>query len=164
MAHEQHSDKTSYKPLIIILAFCILIPLVTVYSSDPQTLMYFFMGYFFLFLSMFKFFDLPGFVKGFATYDLITKRYSLYGYLYPFIEFSLGLSYLAGWHLVVLNSITVVLMAISGAGVLQSVLAGRKIKCACLGTMLNVPLSTVSILENFGMGSMAAYSLIAMHF
>ena len=47
----------------------------------------------------------------------------------------------------------------SGVGVLKSILSGQKIKCACLGTVLNVPLSTVSVLENFGMGAMAAYKL-----
>jgi hypothetical protein len=53
-------------------------------------------------------------------------------------------------------------MALSGAGVLNSVLSGQKLKCACLGTVLNVSLSTVSLLENFGMGAMAAYNLISL--
>ena len=38
-------------------------------------------------------------------------------------------------------------------------MSGQKIKCACLGTVLNVPLSAVSILENFVMAAMAAYQL-----
>jgi hypothetical protein len=117
------------------------------------------MGYFFIFLSLFKFFDLKGFVDGFATYDLVTKKFRLYGYIYPFIEFFLGLAYFTKPDLFLLNLVTVVVMMVSGIGVLQSVLSGQKIKCACLGTVLNVPLSTVSILENFGMGAMAAFLL-----
>jgi hypothetical protein len=117
------------------------------------------MGYFFIFLSLFKFFDLKGFVDGFETYDLITKRFKAYGYLYPFIEFGLGVAYLAQINLFTVNWITLIIMLVSGAGVLKSILSGQKIKCACLGTVLNVPLSTVSVLENFGMGTMAAYKL-----
>jgi hypothetical protein len=51
-------------------------------------------------------------------------------------------------------------MAISGAGVIKSILSGQKLKCACLGTSLNVPLSMVSVIENVGMGAMAAYQLL----
>ena len=82
-----------------------------------------------------------------------------YGYSYPFIEFSLGAAYLLQYNIVLLNLITLIVMLVSGAGVLKSILSGQKIKCACLGTVLNVPLSTVSVLENFGMGAMAAYKL-----
>lgn len=148
-----------YKPLLVILAFCVLIPLVTV-GTASRKMMYAFMGYFFLFLSMFKFFDLNGFVNGFSTYDLITKKVRAYGYVYPFIECALGFAYLAEWQLQCVNWVTFVIMMISGVGVLKSVFSGHKLKCACLGTVLNVPLSTVSVIENFGMGAMAAYSLM----
>lgn len=151
----------TYKPLIIIVIFCFLLPLFQLRPFDTQTFMYNFMGYFFIFLSLFKFLDLKGFVEGFSTYDLITKRIRGYGYFYPFIEFSLGGAYLAQFNLFVVNVITLVIMLISGVGVLKSILSGQKIKCACLGTVLNVPLSTVSVLENFGMGIMAAYKLIS---
>lgn len=149
-----------YKPLIIIFIFCLIIPLV---QNDfrNHTYMYSFMGYFFIFLSLFKFFNLEGFVEGFATYDIVTKRFRLYGYAYPFIEFLLGAAYLSKFGLFFMNWITVVVMTVSGIGVLLSILSGQKIKCACLGTALNVPLSTVSVLENFGMGSMALLMAIS---
>lgn len=150
-----------YKPLIVILIFCMLLSIMQLSSFDTQKFMYNFMGYFFVFLSLFKFFDLKSFVEGFSTYDLITKRVRGYGYFYPFIEFSLGAAYLAQSNLFVVNVITLVIMLISGLGVLKSILSGQKIKCACLGTALNVPLSTVSVLENFGMGAMAVYKLIS---
>lgn len=149
-----------YKPLIVIIIFCVLLPIFQIYPFDPQKIMYSMMGYFFIFLSLFKFFDLKGFVEGFSSYDLITKRFRIYGYIYPFIEFSLGVAYLAQFNLVLVNGLTVIVMFISGVGVLKSILSGQKINCACLGTVLNVPLSTVSILENFGMGVMAVYKLM----
>ena len=152
---------SNYKPLIIILIFSLILS----FSNNNfkfWSLMYSFMGYFLIFLSMFKFFDLKGFVEGFSTYDLITKAFRSYGYAYPFIEFFLGVSYLTKSHLLLVNWLTLVIMAIGGIGVLKSILSGQKIKCACLGTVLNVPLSTVSILENFGMSTMAAYKLMLL--
>lgn len=150
----------TYKPLIIIVIFCILIPVFQISPFDTQKFMTHFMGYFFIFLSLFKFFDLNGFVKGFATYDLIATHLRGYGYLYPFIEFSLGVAYLSQSNLFFVNLVTLIVMIVSGIGVLNSILSGQKIKCACLGTILNVPLSTVSVLENFGMGAMAASQLM----
>lgn len=152
----------TYKPLVITVVFCIILSTIESNHFDAEKLMYNFMGHFFIFLSMFKFFDLNGFVEGFSTYDLITARIRWYGYLYPFIEFSLGTAYLIQLNLLVVNIITLIVMSVSGAGVLKTILSGQKIKCACLGTVLNVPLSTVSVLENFGMGAMAAYKLIVL--
>jgi hypothetical protein len=71
----------------------------------------------------------------------------------------LGLAYLGQYNLLMINWMTLIVMTISGVGVLKSILSGQKVKCACLGTILNVPLSTISILENFGMSMMAAYKL-----
>ncbi|MBA3813671.1 MAG: hypothetical protein H0X26_04155 [Alphaproteobacteria bacterium] len=151
----------NYKPLIIIFIFCIVLSWVqnNLETHPFETMMHSFMGYFFIFLSLFKFFDLKGFVDGFSTYDLIAKRVRVYGYAYPFIEFFLGIAYLAKIDPFLINWVTLVVMTVSGIGVLKSVLSGQKIKCACLGTVLNVPLGTISIFENFGMGAMAAYSL-----
>lgn len=152
----------SYKPLIIIFIFCILLSWVqnNLETHQVESMMYSFMGYFFIFLSLFKFFDLKGFVDGFSTYDLIAKRVRVYGYAYPFMEFFLGIAYLTKFDIFLINWMTVVVMTVSGLGVLKSVLSGQKIKCACLGTVLNVPLGTISIFENFGMGAMAAYAMI----
>jgi hypothetical protein len=146
----------NYKPLIVIFVFCIVLSLLQ-NNSVAEPAMHSFMGYFFIFLSLFKFFDLKGFVEGFSTYDLIAKRVRIYGYMYPFIEFFLGIAYLVEFDLFIIKWITVVVMTVSGIGVLKSVISGQKIKCACLGTSLNVPLGTISIIENFGMGAMAAF-------
>jgi hypothetical protein len=53
----------------------------------------------------------------------------------------------------------VALMAVSAVGVFQGMKKGG-ISCACLGTALNVPLSTVSLVETVGMGVMAAAMLL----
>lgn len=155
MEHHHHdmshmSDEGSYQPLIVVVIIALLMAL------TQESTMYAFMGFFFVLLSLFKFFDLSGFVEGFSTYDLITPRVRAYGYAYPFIELALGLAYIGQYQLELINWVTVVVMAISGLGVLRNLSQGNKIKCVCLGTALNVPLTAVSLLENFGMGVMAA--------
>ena len=55
-----------------------------------------------------------------------------------------------------INAITFIVMTVSIIGVLQSVLNKRKIKCACLGSVLNLPMSTITILEDALMISSAA--------
>jgi hypothetical protein len=50
-------------------------------------------------------------------------------------------------------------MSISIVGVLQSVLNKKKIQCACLGAVFNLPMSTVTIIED---GLMILMSLIML--
>ncbi len=162
MNHTHHSEKVSYKPLIVVLVFCLLMALATHQFSLQHTdpVMSSFMGYFFVLLSLFKFFDLSGFVDGFSMYDLITRKVRAYGYVYPFLELGLGLLFISSLFPVETNMATVVIMGVSAVGVLKSVFSKQKIKCACLGTAINVPLSTVSVIETVGMGLMALYNLL----
>jgi hypothetical protein len=51
-------------------------------------------------------------------------------------------------------------MSISLVGVLQSVLNKRKIKCACLGDVFNLPMSTITIIEDALMIVMSLIMLI----
>lgn len=118
------------------------------------------MAYFFIFLSLFKFLDINGFVKAFAAYDLLAQKFRFYGYCYPFIKFSLGILYLCAFLPLFVNIVTFTVMTISGIGVVKSLLSGQKIKCACLGSALNIPLGVISAMENFGMGFFAAYNII----
>src|SRR5579862_2420729 len=97
-----------YNPLLIIVIFALVLSYIHAYNSS--SFMYGFMGYFFLFLAMFKFFNLKEFVKGFETYDIISKRFKLYGFLYPFIEFALGIAYLSDYNLRVANIVTLIVM------------------------------------------------------
>jgi len=53
-------------------------------------------------------------------------------------------------------------MSVSIVGVLQSVLNKRKIKCACLGDVFNLPMSTITIIEDALMIGMSGVMLLAM--
>jgi diacylglycerol kinase len=46
-------------------------------------------------------------------------------------------------------------MGFSAIGVIQAVMNKRKIRCACLGAVFQLPMSTVTIVEDVGMVLMA---------
>ena len=120
-----------------------------------------FMGFFLVVFSMFKFFDMEGFADGFQMYDLLAKRFRPYARIYPFIELALGLGYLSHWQPMLIYSVTVVILAFGSIGVLRALFKGLDIECACMGTVLHVPLSTVALIEDLGMAMMAAGMLWA---
>lgn len=151
----------AYLPLIIVALLSLAMAIVTnIYQFYFDNVMMSVMGFFFCLLAMFKLFDIYGFADGFQMYDIVAQHARFYAYAYPFIELSLGLSYLARTLPVLTNLITLLLMTISVVGVIKSLKAGMDIRCACLGTALKVPLSTVSIVENIAMGLMAGINLV----
>jgi hypothetical protein len=81
--------------------------------------------------------------------------------VYAFIELALGLAYATGFQPILTNIITFAVMLVSIIGVLQSVLNKRKIKCACLGAVFNLPMSTVTIIEDALMIAMSAGMIFA---
>lgn len=162
--HQDMKQKVKgYKPLAVIFVFLLIFSVAIAWRSDYWMWKHWlsaFMGSFFLIFSMFKFFDLKGFVEGYSVYDLIAKKTKMYAYCYPFIEVALGIAYLSFFIPVLTNIVTIIIMAISAMGVIQTVMRGDKeLKCSCLGTIIDVPLSTVSIIEDVGMGIMALIML-----
>lgn len=161
--HAHHHEETAtglkaYQPLIVIIGTLFFSAVAL--RQTGFSFMHGFMGLFFVTFAMFKFFDLKGFADGFSTYDLLAARWRGYAYAYPVIELMLGLAYLSFWHPNVTYLLTVIVMGVSAVGVFKGIRSGRKIQCACLGTILKVPLSTVSVIENVGMGLMALWMLI----
>ncbi len=117
-----------------------------------------FMGTFFLVFSTFKLLDLKGFAMSFMGYDIIAKRFSSYAYVYPFLELGLAIGYFIGWRTT--DWFTLILMTIGAIGVFKELSRDSKIKCACLGTFIKLPLTTVSLIENLSMGLMALLMLL----
>lgn len=122
--------------------------------------MYPFMGLLLCQFSMLKLFHLPQFVEGFQMYDLLAKKSHLYASLYPFLELALGLAYLAQTMLVLANLVLLAVTALGAVGVVQALKKGLDVRCACMGTVLDVPLSTVTLTEDIGMGAMALFMLL----
>jgi hypothetical protein len=119
-----------------------------------------FMAGFFLVFSFFKLLDLKGFADSYASYDIVAKKWRGWGYLYPFIELALGLAFLVKLDLPITNGVTFVVMGISIIGVLQSLLQKRRIQCACLGAVFNLPMSTITVIEDGLMIAMSGWMLV----
>lgn len=154
-------EKNTYTPLIIVLGMIVLVTL-SLTTKDifngnfliNKSITYFMIGFFLVF-SGFKLMDLKGFSKGYSMYDLLAKKWFGYGYIYPFIELFFGISMivLPTNKLILLSEIIV--MAFSGAGVVIKLLKHEKFQCACLGTFLKVPLTKITLIEDFGMAFLA---------
>ena len=155
-------DLAAYRPLLVVITLSLAAalarqlatahPSVSGWSHD-------FMGFFLVIFAMFKLLDVGGFAKGFAMYDLLASRTRVWGYVYPFVELTLGLGYLSRLGAPWLYVATVVVMGFGAAGVIHALKRGLDVRCACLGTTLDVPLSTVAVVEDVGMAVMAAAML-----
>jgi len=121
-----------------------------------------FMGGFFLTFSFFKLMNLRGFAEGYQTYDVLAKRLPAYGLVYPFLELGLGVAFLTGFEPILTNAATLVLMSVSIMGVIQSLLKKTQFQCACLGTIIKLPLSKVTLAEDALMITMSAVSLLRL--
>jgi len=110
-----------------------------------------FMGGFFVAFSFFKLLNLRAFADAYATYDIAAMRVRAYGSIYPFIELGLGVAYLAAFGGVITDAVTFAVMSLSTAGVLRSLLKKRAIQCACLGTVFNLPMSKITLIEDLSM-------------
>lgn len=153
----------TYKPILLIFAYILLITVsieIVSRSFIWDRWMQNFMAGFFLIFSFFKLLDLRGFADSYLTYDIIAKLWRGWGYLYAFIELALGIAFLTGFNPFITNAVTFLVMGISIVGVLQSVFNKKKIRCACLGAVFNLPMSTVTIIEDALMIAMSAIMLI----
>ncbi len=151
-----------YWPLFALVLIAALEAVALTYGMHEGAFawMHFFMGFFLCKFAMLKLFQPGDFVKGFQMYDLVAKKFPIYAYLYPFIELGLGLSYLSFIYPIAAYVITILVMVTGAVGVIQALRRGLNVRCACMGTVLNVPLSTVTLSEDIGMGAMASWMLI----
>ena len=159
---EAHRGKSwqDYLPLLVLLGVTALAASAKQCAYGPMAggtaWMHDFMGFFLATFAMLKLFDLPGFADGFQMYDLLARRFRPYALAYPFVELALGLGYLAHWNPGIVYPATVIVLGFGALGVITALIKGLDIHCACMGTSLKVPLSTVALLEDLGMVAMAA--------
>ena len=156
MHHTEATEETkswlaTYKPILLIATYITGITLLIEAvrgGFNAENWMHNFMAAFFLVFSFFKMLDLKRFSESYSTYDIVAKKWPGWGHAYAFIELSLGIAYIVRFNLLVTHTITFTVMSISIIGVLQSVVNKKKIKCACLDSVFNLPMSTVTIIED----------------
>jgi len=154
--HSELAEQTkgwieTYKPVLLIFFYISLISTLAQLQNQHFNIMQWmrhFMAGFFIVFSFFKMLNVKGFSESYVMYDVIAKRFPVWSYLYVFIEFGLGISFLINFNPLLINTITLLVMSVSIIGVLQSVLNKKSIQCACLGAVFNLPMSTITIIED----------------
>ena len=137
------------KPLFIILGYIFIASILLNYKNwNSSNAMLDFMGLFYIIFSFFKILDVKGFSMSFRMYDPLAKQAPIYGYIYPFIEVILGLMFLIRYEVNIALILTLIVLGITTIGVTQTLLNKRSIKCACLGTTLNLPMTEATFIEN----------------
>lgn len=162
---EKKSFIETYLPLLLVFAYLlgtVLLVEAVAGSFDWMRAMNNFMGGFFISFSFFKLLNLTGFVDSFQTYDVLARPVRAYGFAYPFIELALGIAYLVQLVPIATNAVTLVIMVVGMVGVAQALLQKRRIQCACLGAVFNLPMSKVTLVEDGLMAGMAVIMLVAL--
>lgn len=155
--------KPSFYPLLLVVGYitgAVAFALMASGAWSWHAFMNYFMAGFFLVFSFFKLLDLPGFAGTYRSYDIVAKAWKPWGFIYPFVELALGVAYLTGWQPAITNIVTIVVMLVGSVGVLRALLIRTAIRCACLGTAIKLPMTTVTLIEDLGMAAMAIAMLI----
>lgn len=157
---EERSKLQQLKPLLLIFAYLFTAAFLLNYKDwNAMEAMLDFMGLFYIVFSFFKLLDLKGFPESFRMYDPLAKRLLVYGWVYPFIEVALGLMLLMRFQVTVALIATVVILGVTTIGVSQTLWDKKRIRCACLGTALKLPMTEATFIENAIMLVMACSML-----
>lgn len=155
----------TYKPLLLIFGYIVAVTILIEVINGAfiwTRWMEHFMGGFFLVFSFFKLLNLKGFAESYSMYDIVAKKWCGWGYAYAFTELALGVAFLTGFNPLLTNAVTFIVMSVSIVGVLQSVLSKRRIKCACLGDVFNLPMTTITVIEDALMIGMSVIMLLTL--
>jgi len=147
-------------PLFLIFGY---ITIAAIFSAinpwNTSDFMLNFMGLFYIVFSFFKLLDVKGFAMSFGMYDPLSKVIPTYGFVYPFIELALGIFFLMRFQIFVSLAITLIILGITTVGVAKSLLDKKSIQCACLGSVLNLPMTKATFIENSIMILMAIFMI-----
>lgn len=158
---QEQSKLQQLKPLLIILIYISVASILMNYKNwNSSEAMLDFMGLFYIVFSFFKMLDLKGFPESFRMYDPLAKRLPIYGRIYPFIETGLGLMLLMRYEVKIALIITLFVLGVTTIGVTKTLLDKKSIRCACLGTVLKLPMTEATFIENIIMIVMAISMLI----
>ena len=162
--------ENNYTPLFIIIGLILLVSLSLSFNdytnnvfSWINSISYFMTGFFLVFAG-FKLIDLKGFAQGYSTYDLLAQKFFNYGYMYPFIELFFGLAMILNHTYKPLLWAEFIVMIFSGVGVAIKLAKKEKFQCVCLGTAFKLPLTKVTLIEDFGMAFLALVLLILANY
>lgn len=143
----------------ILLSFILVAVAVTVFLTGYMLA---FMGVVFLILATLKLIDIKGFSNMFSQYDLIAAKSRAYSVVYPFIELILGIMFFLGFQIIYAAGITVFIMGVGSIGVGKNIFSKDKVRCACLGAKIKVPLTRFTLVEDLVMFVMGVMILLGI--
>ncbi len=160
--HHKTNEAGEYRKLLAIVILIVL--LASGFTVLQETTLFNFlsnfMGVFLMTFAMFKIIRLSEFVAIYKGYDTISRYLPAWAFVYPFVELFISACYLLLGGMQWLNVTTIILLVPASYGVWREVTKKSKIQCACLGSVVKLPLSKVSFIENFTMLAMAVFMLL----
>lgn len=157
------SSVGKWRRLLPLLGLLGLVIVWATYSNWPLTSisdlvhgwMLDFMAAFFLLFGGLKVINIKGFAEMYKKYDIIAKRFPVWGYVYAVLEVVLGILYFTRTELFLASVVTAVVMTIATIGVYQKLQKKEETSCACLGGFFKVPITWLTFVENVVMILMA---------
>ena len=155
---------TSKKAIVIALSIVILSSLAMQAPFEDIKIKNVFMSYmgiFFILFSFLKLLNVSGFSMTFVKYDLISKVIPGFALTYPFIELGLGMIFLTQIEsiLIYANILTLIFMISQSIGISRALIRSEQIQCACMGSAVDLPLSSLTLVENALMIMMSGYMI-----
>lgn len=157
---KEKSEIQQLFPLFLIFGYITIAAIISAINPwNTNDFMLNFMGLFYIVFSFFKLLDVKGFAMSFGMYDPLSKVIPRYGFVYPFIELALGIFFLMRFQIFASLVITIIILGITTVGVTKSLLDKKSIQCACLGSVLNLPMTKATFIENSIMILMAVFMI-----
>lgn len=152
----KEGEKRTYAPLYSVFAVSLGIALsIQLRGSLPfssLTLFHHFVAVSMCILGVLKLQDLQAFATSFEKYDLLAKRVSGYAVIYPLLEIGLGLLMLSSVATIPVAVMMILISVLGITSIINSLYFKKEsLQCACVGGGKNVPLGSISIIENAAM-------------
>jgi glutaredoxin len=159
-------EKRRYTPVIALFVMTALMALAASHAAYGTAFtiraVEWFVAFSMVVLSLLKLQNIERFATMFLNYDLLAQRWVPYSYVYPFAEGLAGVLMIAGVLHWLSVPVALFIGTVGAISVFKAVYVERRdLKCACVGGSSNVPLGSVSLLENALMIVMAIWMGVA---
>ncbi len=157
-------NAVTYRPVIAVFVAAALMALAATWAADGTILSWrspeWFIAFGMCILALLKLQDVESFATMFLNYDLLARRWTPYGYIYPFAELLAGVLMISGMLTWLSIPVAAFIGGIGAVSVFKAVYVDKhELKCACVGGASKVPLGFVSLTENVMMVGMAGWML-----
>lgn len=162
-------EGTSYRPIVAIFATTFLMAGTTSFALQGGwafhagawiRLVELFIAFSMCVLAILKLRDLSAFTTQFLGYDLLSRKFVPYAYLYPFVEAGAGILMIGRLWTWIAAPGALFIGFVGSVSVFKAVYVDkRELKCACVGGNSSVPLGFVSLTENMMMVVMAVWMM-----